>query len=100
MTVGWLLTARPALRATHALLRPKEFFSIEGFVDFFKQLLAFYATPSLETPAYTILRRARAAACHVMSCHVRLGPVRAAGACMRPVQVRATQEGAPPPRPP
>ncbi len=34
----------------------QEFFSIEAFIDFFKQLLSFYATPSLETPQYTILR--------------------------------------------
>ncbi|PNW83042.1 hypothetical protein CHLRE_06g304400v5 [Chlamydomonas reinhardtii] len=37
----------------------QEFFSVEGFVDFFKQLLSFYSTPTLETPQYTILRRAR-----------------------------------------
>lgn len=39
-------------------IKNQEFFSIEAFIDFFKQLLSFYATPSLETPQYTILRRA------------------------------------------
>lgn len=32
---------------------------MEGFVDFFKQLLSFYSTPTLETPQYTILRCGR-----------------------------------------
>ncbi|KAG2497077.1 hypothetical protein HYH03_005072 [Edaphochlamys debaryana] len=39
-------------------IRNQEFFSVEGFVDFFKQLLSFYTTPKIETPEYTILRRA------------------------------------------
>lgn len=34
----------------------QEFFSVQGFLDFFGQLLSFYATPSLETPTYTVLR--------------------------------------------
>ncbi|KAG2428941.1 hypothetical protein HXX76_011185 [Chlamydomonas incerta] len=37
----------------------QEFFSVEGFADFFKQLLSFYSTPTLETPEYTVLRRAQ-----------------------------------------
>lgn len=38
----------------------QEFFSVEAFGDFFRQLLTFYTTPrGLETPKYTILRRAR-----------------------------------------
>ncbi|EFJ51522.1 hypothetical protein VOLCADRAFT_57138 [Volvox carteri f. nagariensis] len=37
----------------------QEFFSVEGFIDFFKQLLSFYTTPDLETPEYAVLRRNR-----------------------------------------
>ncbi|KXZ41448.1 hypothetical protein GPECTOR_463g374 [Gonium pectorale] len=40
-------------------IRNQEFFSLEGFADFFSQLLSFYSTPGLETPQYTILRRAK-----------------------------------------
>ncbi|GLC36581.1 hypothetical protein PLESTF_001275600 [Pleodorina starrii] len=37
----------------------QDFFSVEGFLDFFKQLLSFHTTPALETPEYVVLRRAR-----------------------------------------
>ncbi|GLI62228.1 hypothetical protein VaNZ11_004825 [Volvox africanus] len=37
----------------------QDFFSVEGFLDFFKQLLSFYTTPNLETPEYVVLRRGR-----------------------------------------
>ncbi len=59
---------------------------MEAFIDFFKQLLAFYATPSLETPSYTILRWAPAVLrCtaggmpHVASCTMDRGPVQGGG---------------------
>ncbi len=38
----------------------QQFFSLEGFADFFRQLLTFHTTPDLETPAYTVLRCGRA----------------------------------------
>lgn len=34
----------------------QEFFSLEGFADFFKQLLAPYTTPELQTPEYMVLK--------------------------------------------
>lgn len=37
----------------------QKFFSLEGFIDFLKQLGTLSSTPNLETPQYTILRRAR-----------------------------------------
>ncbi|GAX74999.1 hypothetical protein CEUSTIGMA_g2445.t1 [Chlamydomonas eustigma] len=37
----------------------QEYFSIEGFVDFFKQLLKPYTTPDLESPQYTLLKRCK-----------------------------------------
>ncbi len=34
----------------------QEFFSVEAFADFWKQLLQFYRTPQLESPQYTVLK--------------------------------------------
>lgn len=38
-------------------IQNQEYFSIEGFQDFFKQILAPYTTPDLETPEYTVFKR-------------------------------------------
>jgi hypothetical protein len=57
-TTCLLLTSLPppAFLAPRDSITNQDFFSVEGFLDFFKQLLAFYTTPDLETPTYSVLR--------------------------------------------
>jgi len=38
-------------------IKNQEFFSVEGFADFFKQLLQPFSAPDLETPGFTLLKR-------------------------------------------
>lgn len=37
-------------------IQNQNFFSLEAFGDFWKQMLQTYTTPSLDTPQYTLLR--------------------------------------------
>eukprot|EP00955_Chlamydomonas_euryale_P009496 101406-Chlamydomonas_euryale.AAC.6 len=37
-------------------IKNQEFFSVEGFADFFKQLLQPFSAPDLETPGFTLLK--------------------------------------------
>lgn len=51
------LVIRPRVLSCLTILCLQDFFSVEAFADFWRQLLATYTTPEgLETPTYTVLR--------------------------------------------